>query len=385
MTAALDAAGGDVRRVQRFSRHRDLRTLVLYDDNRRDEAGEVVTDGRGITSSARGTVSRKKYPPCVYCNTAPGDTRDHVIAKSFFMEPLPDNMRIVRACRGCNTAKEAEENYFRDMTVMDRQLSFIPVADYLRENLVLRSAELWLFTSRYHGCAPCAYIPPTIRKVVFISATSQRARRQWPGRPYPRMGSARDVFLWQGARLPTDLHVGVGRVPAYNVDKQWAEMTEAGAGGLGRLRYRVHSEVLPRHRWHGHTYWMLRYYGGITYTVETFTARGAAVRERKRRSDHPGVTAFPQISIIGNASTLFRPLGMPRTTSTQHLRRRRHISQCNPTAHRGSGGTMIGDGRDGGHGRGIASAEKNVSASVTRSAISAAIRPRSPSAGRHAG
>lgn len=41
ITAALDATG-DVRRVQRFSRHRDLRTLAVYDDNRQDFAGEVA-------------------------------------------------------------------------------------------------------------------------------------------------------------------------------------------------------------------------------------------------------------------------------------------------------------------------------------------------------
>jgi integrase/recombinase XerC len=42
ITQALDATGGDVRAVQRFSRHRDLRTLLLYDDRRLDLAGDVA-------------------------------------------------------------------------------------------------------------------------------------------------------------------------------------------------------------------------------------------------------------------------------------------------------------------------------------------------------
>ena len=42
ITAALDATGGDVRRVQRLSRHADLRTLTRYDDNRDDLQGEVT-------------------------------------------------------------------------------------------------------------------------------------------------------------------------------------------------------------------------------------------------------------------------------------------------------------------------------------------------------
>jgi len=42
ITAALDATGGDVRAVQKFSRHRDVRVLQRYDDNRRDLAGGVA-------------------------------------------------------------------------------------------------------------------------------------------------------------------------------------------------------------------------------------------------------------------------------------------------------------------------------------------------------
>ena len=42
ITAALDLTGGNVRAVQRFSRHRDLRTLTLYDDNRLDLGGEIA-------------------------------------------------------------------------------------------------------------------------------------------------------------------------------------------------------------------------------------------------------------------------------------------------------------------------------------------------------
>ena len=42
ITHALDATAGDVRRVAKFSRHRDLRTLTVYDDARRDDAGAVA-------------------------------------------------------------------------------------------------------------------------------------------------------------------------------------------------------------------------------------------------------------------------------------------------------------------------------------------------------
>lgn len=42
ITRALDLTGGDVRSVQRFSRHKNLDVLLAYDDNRRDLGGDVA-------------------------------------------------------------------------------------------------------------------------------------------------------------------------------------------------------------------------------------------------------------------------------------------------------------------------------------------------------
>ena len=42
ITEALDKTGGDVRAVQRFSRHADVRTLQAYDDARTDLVGKVA-------------------------------------------------------------------------------------------------------------------------------------------------------------------------------------------------------------------------------------------------------------------------------------------------------------------------------------------------------
>lgn len=42
ITAALDVTKGDVRAVQRFSRHKNLQTLLRYDDARQDLAGDVA-------------------------------------------------------------------------------------------------------------------------------------------------------------------------------------------------------------------------------------------------------------------------------------------------------------------------------------------------------
>jgi integrase/recombinase XerC len=42
ITRALDVTGGDVRSVRRFSRHAKVETLMVYDDNRQDLAGDVA-------------------------------------------------------------------------------------------------------------------------------------------------------------------------------------------------------------------------------------------------------------------------------------------------------------------------------------------------------
>ncbi len=42
ITEALDKTGGDVRSVQRFSRHKNLAILNIYDDNRQDLGGSVA-------------------------------------------------------------------------------------------------------------------------------------------------------------------------------------------------------------------------------------------------------------------------------------------------------------------------------------------------------
>lgn len=44
ITEALEKNKGDVRKVAKFSRHKNIQTLLKYDDNRRDFGGEVASD-----------------------------------------------------------------------------------------------------------------------------------------------------------------------------------------------------------------------------------------------------------------------------------------------------------------------------------------------------
>ncbi|MHB0970204.1 MAG: tyrosine-type recombinase/integrase [Thermoanaerobaculia bacterium] len=42
ITAALELTSGDVRSVARFSSHRSIQTVLIYDDARQDAAGEIA-------------------------------------------------------------------------------------------------------------------------------------------------------------------------------------------------------------------------------------------------------------------------------------------------------------------------------------------------------
>jgi integrase/recombinase XerC len=62
ITTALDATHGDVRAVQRFSRHAKVDTVLVYDDARRDLGGDVaklVAAGRPVDSCVQNSSSRR--------------------------------------------------------------------------------------------------------------------------------------------------------------------------------------------------------------------------------------------------------------------------------------------------------------------------------------
>jgi integrase/recombinase XerC len=44
----LDATGGDFRKVAKFSRHKDIKVLFFYDDNRQDLGGDVAAMVAGL-------------------------------------------------------------------------------------------------------------------------------------------------------------------------------------------------------------------------------------------------------------------------------------------------------------------------------------------------
>jgi hypothetical protein len=66
-------------------------------------------------------------------------TRDHVVGTLFFRKPLPSDMVVVPACRGCNEAKGKLEEYLRDVLTADVACSANPVVKEIVAGPVSRS------------------------------------------------------------------------------------------------------------------------------------------------------------------------------------------------------------------------------------------------------
>src|SRR4051812_45735772 len=64
-------------------------------------------------------ASTKPMKLCVYCNIREATTMDHVIAQLLFSKPLPNNMITVPCCWDCNQAKKLDDEFLRDMMIVD--------------------------------------------------------------------------------------------------------------------------------------------------------------------------------------------------------------------------------------------------------------------------
>ncbi len=78
---------------------------------------------------------------CVYCNANPATTMDHVIPKCLFVGPLPADMVTVPVCAHCNNKKSKDDDYLRDLLVIDIENVNHPIAQQLLRGKVLRSAQ----------------------------------------------------------------------------------------------------------------------------------------------------------------------------------------------------------------------------------------------------
>lgn len=87
------------------------------------------------------TKQHKRVGICGYCGAQGPITRDHVIPRSFFGHPVPNNIPIIPACPPCNNQiKSADDHYMRDILTADMRLASHPVVQVNTEKM-LRSAQ----------------------------------------------------------------------------------------------------------------------------------------------------------------------------------------------------------------------------------------------------
>ena len=54
---------------------------------------------------------------CIYCQTNPKETNDHVPPKGLFREPRPSNLITVPACLKCNNGFSGDDDYFLNLAL----------------------------------------------------------------------------------------------------------------------------------------------------------------------------------------------------------------------------------------------------------------------------
>jgi hypothetical protein len=78
---------------------------------------------------------------CAYCGAKEATTEDHVVPVCLFNRPLPPDIVKVPACNDCNHAKSKNDDYLRDMLVIDIHCSHHPVAQALMDGKMKRAMQ----------------------------------------------------------------------------------------------------------------------------------------------------------------------------------------------------------------------------------------------------
>jgi hypothetical protein len=84
-------------------------------------------------------AKKKKLGTCVYCGKSGEITRDHVVPRSLFLQPYPENIITVPACSKCNRQKAKDDEFLRDFLVADYRTKFSPVAQKLFQGKTMRA------------------------------------------------------------------------------------------------------------------------------------------------------------------------------------------------------------------------------------------------------
>lgn len=218
----------------------------------------------------------KKVELCVYCGLNPATTRDHVVAKCLFDGPLPSNMVTVPACGSCNGDKARNDDYLRDMLVVDSHCSEHPVAQALLKGKVTRAlrrnrSELLRNVLPKARMEPTRtpgglYLPPSYS----FPLDGERVNRIF------RTVASGLYYRIRQERLPDDYVFEVSRVYQRHVMDMWNEFRRLKANGPYGLGDVFGCLFLYGTEDPGVTRWLMWFYGGAFIMVSTDQSTVAA-------------------------------------------------------------------------------------------------------------
>ena len=214
-------------------------------------------------------MDNKAVDTCVYCGTQAEVTREHVVPRALFIEPLPPTMITVGVCHPCNNGKSSDDTYLRDFLLSDLATRKNPVAQTLRGGKLMRSVK---------------------RNRSEIARTVVRQARRKPlhspggiylGSPYAAPLETERLESTFGkmvrglynhvykTHLPQDVELVVSRIDRFQIRAAWDEMIKLGATMNG-----IHSEVfvcqyLVDAKFPFFSRWLLLFYNTIVIEVLT--------------------------------------------------------------------------------------------------------------------
>jgi len=210
-----------------------------------------------------------KVGVCIYCGLQKEVTREHVIPKALFPEPLPSTMVTVDACYECNNSKSKDDAYVRDFLIADVASEASPVAQEIWAGKFIRSVE----TNRSE-LARTAVNDASLRAVFApggnyvghaYSVPTERARLD---RSFGLMVRGLWYHIWKRL-MPLDCKFDVYTMDRFFIVEAWEEMIQIGAG-MGVIKPDVFAcQYLADADYPFLSRWLLLFYS--TTIVEVYT------------------------------------------------------------------------------------------------------------------
>jgi hypothetical protein len=175
-------------------------------------------------------MGRKAVDTCVFCGQQAELTREHVVARNLFQEPLPQTMVTVGVCRRCNNGKSSDDTYLRDYLLSDLASRRNPVAQALWSGKVMRSvkrnrSEIARTVAR-HARRKSLHSPGGIYLGSVFAAPVETVRLE------STLGKMVRGLYFHASRtlLPQDILLEVSRIDRFQIRSVWDDMEARGAG-----------------------------------------------------------------------------------------------------------------------------------------------------------